>query len=66
MFLKDKNIDVSYTKIYNLLTVKNGILSPKAKKITKKEIKSFTNSQISNYEKRYDKIITLSKEEKKL
>lgn len=39
MLLKDKNIDVSYTKIYNILTVENGILSPRAKKTTRKKYK---------------------------
>lgn len=39
MLEKEKNIKVSYTKIYNELTVKHGILSPKAKKQTRKNHK---------------------------
>lgn len=39
MLLKEKGIDVSYSKIYNELTIKNGILSPKVHKKTKKEFK---------------------------
>lgn len=35
-----KGIDVSYSKIYNELTIKNGILSPKANKKTRKNIKN--------------------------
>jgi len=35
MLEKEKNIKVSYTKIYNELTVKNAIISPKAKKGTR-------------------------------
>ena len=35
----EKDIHVSYTKIYNELTIKNGILSPKAKKKTRKNYK---------------------------
>ena len=37
---KDKNINVSYSKIYNVLTTKNGILSPRAKKKTKRKLPS--------------------------
>lgn len=36
---KEKNINVSYTKIYSVLTIKNGILSPRANKQTRKEHK---------------------------
>jgi len=39
MLKKEKNIKVSYTKIYNELTLKHGILSPKAKKTTRKKYK---------------------------
>lgn len=39
MLVKEKNITVSYSKIYNELTVKNGILSPRAKKNTQKKYK---------------------------
>ena len=39
MLAKDKNITVSYSKIYNVLTVQNGILSPRANKQTRKEYK---------------------------
>ena len=39
MLSKEKEIQVSYSKIYNELTVKNGILSPRAKKITRKNYK---------------------------
>lgn len=36
---KEKNINVSYSKIYSELTIKNGIISPKAKKKTRKKLK---------------------------
>lgn len=39
MLAKEKNINVSYTKIYSVLTIKNGILSPRANKQTRKEYK---------------------------
>ena len=39
MLEKVKHIKVSYTKIYNELTIKHGILSPKAKKSTRKKYK---------------------------
>lgn len=39
MLAKEKNINVSYSKIYNELTIKNGILSPRAKKETRKKYK---------------------------
>lgn len=39
MLAKEKNINVSYSKIYNVLTVENGILSPRANKQTRKEYK---------------------------
>lgn len=39
MLAKEKNITVSYSKIYNVLTVQNGILSPRANKQTRKEYK---------------------------
>jgi hypothetical protein len=39
MLKREKNIDVSYTKIYSVLTIENNILSPKARKKTKKEFK---------------------------
>jgi hypothetical protein len=39
MLKQEKGIDVSYTKIYNVLTIENNILSPKARKTTKKEFK---------------------------
>ena len=39
MLSKEKNITVSYSKIYNVLTVENGILSPRANKQTRKEYK---------------------------
>lgn len=39
ILLREKNINVSYTKIYNELTIKNGILSPCSKKETRKKYK---------------------------
>ena len=39
MLIREKNINVSYTKIYTELTIKNGILSPKANKRTRKKYK---------------------------
>ena len=42
MLEKEKNIKVSYTKIYNELTIKNGIVSPKAKKNTRKKYKKLS------------------------
>lgn len=42
MLEKEKNIKVSYTKIYNELTVKHVILSPKAKKSTRKKYKKMS------------------------
>lgn len=39
MLVKEKNITVSYSKIYNVLTVENNILSPRANKQTKKNYK---------------------------
>lgn len=39
MLAKEKNITVSYSKIYNVLTVENNILSPRANKQTKKNHK---------------------------
>ena len=37
MLLIEKGIKISYTKIYNELTIKMKILSPYAKKITKRK-----------------------------
>ena len=59
MLKNEKNINVSYSKIYNELTIKNGILSPKAKRETrkkfhkmslmkKKENKNKTEKEINN------------------
>lgn len=39
MLAKEKNITVSYSKIYNVLTVENNILSPRANKQTRKNHK---------------------------
>lgn len=39
MLQREKSITVSYTKIYNVLTKENGILSPRAKKATRKKYK---------------------------
>lgn len=39
MLKKEKNIDISYSKIYCELTIKNKILSPKSKKATRKKYK---------------------------
>ena len=39
MLQREKNINVSYSKIYKVLTINNGILSPKAKKKTRKDYK---------------------------
>jgi hypothetical protein len=39
MLKLEKDIDVSYTKIYKTLTIENNILSPKARKVTKKNLK---------------------------
>lgn len=62
MLLKDKNIDVSYTTIYNILTVENGILSPKAKKQTKKKYKKIKlqkkKENKNKSDKEIDKLVT--------
>lgn len=39
MLKTEKNIDVSYSKIYKILTIDNGILSPRAHKKTRKNYK---------------------------
>lgn len=39
MLLKEKGIDVSYSKIYNELTIKNDILSPKVHKKLRRNLK---------------------------
>ena len=61
MLSKEKNIYVSYSKIYNELTIKNGILSPRAKKITRKNYKKkelLKKKQNKNKsEKEIDKIV---------
>lgn len=62
MLYTEKNIKVSYTKIYKVLTIDNKILSPKAKKITKKNfkkeqlLKSKENKNLD--EKEINKIVT--------
>lgn len=62
MLLKEKNIDVSYSKIYNELTIKNGILSPRAKKNTRKKYKKMEllkkKQNKNKTEKEIDKIVT--------
>ncbi len=62
MLLKEKNIGVSYSKIYNELTVKNGILSPRAKKHTRKNYKKIEflkkKENKNKTEKEIDKIVT--------
>lgn len=62
MLLKDKNIDISYTKIYNILTIQNGILSPKARKATrkkrKKELLLKKKENKNKPEKEIDKIVS--------
>jgi hypothetical protein len=62
MLQREKNIDVSYTKIYNVLTIKNNILSPKARKVTRKNfrkkqlMKKKENKNLNG--KQIDKIVT--------
>ncbi len=57
-----KDIDVSYSKIYNELTIKNDILSPKANKDTRKKYKKLELLKKRKYkdteEKEIDKIVT--------
>jgi len=58
----EKNIDVSYSKIYNELTIKNGILSPRAKKSTRKKYKKIQllkkKENKNKTEKEIEKIVT--------
>jgi hypothetical protein len=62
MLKLEKNIDVSYTKIYTILTIENNILSPKARKATRKNfrkkqlMKKKENKNLS--EKELNKITT--------
>lgn len=62
MLHKEKNIDVSYSKIYNELAVKNKILSPRAQKNTRKNYKKqelLKKKQNRNKsEKEINKIVT--------
>lgn len=60
---KDENIDVSYDFIYKNLT-KAGILSPKARKKTKKEFKKKQLSRNKRFSKEFDEVIEV-KEKKK-
>ena len=60
---KDENIDVSYDFIYKNLT-KAGILSPKARKKTKKEFKKKQLSRNERFSKEFDEVIEV-KEKKK-
>lgn len=57
-----KGIDVSYSKIYTELTIKNGILSPKANKKTRKKYKKLEllkkRKNKAKEEKKIDKIVT--------
>lgn len=58
----EKGIKVSYTKIYSELTIKNNILSPKAKKITRKNYKKMMilkkKENKNKSEKEIDKIVS--------
>ena len=60
--LNEKNIKVSYSKIYSELTIKNGILSPHAKKNTRKKYKKMKllkkKENKNKTEKEIDKIVT--------
>lgn len=62
ILLREKNIAVSYTKIYNELTIKNRILSPRAKKETRKKYKKLEllkkRENKNKSEKEIDKITT--------
>lgn len=59
---KEKNINVSYSKIYNVLTVQNDILSPRANKQTRKKYKKLQllkKKEIKNKsEKEINKIVS--------
>ncbi len=62
MLEKEKNISVSYSKIYTILTIENGILSPKAKKETRKKFKKMKllkkKENKSKSEKEINKLVT--------
>lgn len=59
---KEKNINVSYSKIYNVLTIQNDILSPRANKQTRKKYKKLQllkKKEIKNKsEKEINKIVS--------
>lgn len=57
MLKVEKNIGVSYSKIYNELTIKNGILSPRAKKYTKKNKKKMELLKKKEYKNKTEKEI---------